>query len=209
MVHVLLCICHIIIINVPYFLIVRCIVQALTFEHEYLFILNYKINTFEIWIIVFSLVHHVLYNLKNNWHTNLFDSIRHCLHPTSRTGIHCHERRVPKASEGSNSDILGWLWHMLQCPNCCTHNNIHFRRHECDTTTRQHTHPQHSRQHHMLGHGSRTWQCELGAKCDSQYAATEPSVAFWRTQFKAWRGPWAMHLILLGFLWVRSYGCGV
>ena len=38
-----------------------------------------------------------------------FDSIRHCVHPTSSTGIYCGERRVPKASEGCNRDIPRWL----------------------------------------------------------------------------------------------------
>ena len=79
------------------------------------FNLNYKIDTFQMKMIVIF---------------TSFDSIRHCVHPTSHTGIHCRERWVLKASEGCNSDIPRWLWHMLLSPNCCTRDNsVH--RHEC------------------------------------------------------------------------------
>lgn len=107
-----------------------------------------------------------------------FAMIRHGLHPAGGTGVRRGERRVPPPSQERGSDNPRWLWHMLHGPNSCTHNNVHVHRHERDAATRQPANPQHSGQHHMLSHGSRAGQRELGAECDSEHAAAEPPCAF-------------------------------
>ena len=99
---------------------------------------------------------------------------RYGLHSASRTSLCSRPEWVPETSQGRQRDISRWVQHMLQGPHRGTDNNVHVPRHERDTATRQPTNPQHSRQHHMFGHGISTSECEFSAECDSQYAATEP-----------------------------------
>lgn len=73
---------------------------------------------------------------------------------------------------------------MLHGPDSCANHNVYVLRHERDTPAGQHSHTQHRRQHHVLGHGGGARQRELGAERDCQHAATKPPCALRRAELK-------------------------